>query len=71
MMDWPFYGFVEMLMSSPISAHISDASKAQDDRVVPSRLLVAEATLDRLLGLVESDQAPTPALRELMQSGET
>ena len=89
-------------MSTRISAHISDETKAQlevfvtsrgvtrarliEDALLhhlqalreipvdlnaPSRLLVSETTLEGLAGLVESDVLPTPALRELMDSGRT
>ena len=87
-------------MSTQISAHISDETKAQleafvrsrgvtrarliedalqhhlqalreipDDLVVPSRLLVSGVSMERLVKLIESDDPPTPALRELMHSG--
>ena len=87
-------------MSTQISAHISDETKAQleafvksrgvtrarliedalqhhlqalreipDDLVVPSRLLVSDVSMERLAKLIESDDQPTPALRELMHSG--
>ena len=89
-------------MSTQISAHISDETKAQleafvtsrgmtkarliedalqhhlqalreipNDLVVPSRLLVSDASMERLLQVIESDDQPAPALRELMHSGKS
>ena len=89
-------------MSTQISAHISNETKAQleafvtsrgvtrarliedalqhhlqalrdipEDLVVPSRLVVSEATLKQLLARIESDDPPTAALRKLMLSGGT
>ena len=88
-------------MSTRISAHISDETKAQldafvkshsitkarlieealqhhllalrvipDDLVVPSRLVVTEASMERLAERLASDEPPTPALRELMRGGQ-
>lgn len=88
-------------MSTQISAHISDETKAQleafvksrgitkarliedalqhhllalrvipDDLVVPSRLVITEASMERIAERLESEEPPTPALRELMRGGQ-
>jgi hypothetical protein len=87
-------------VSTQISAHISDETRAQieafvkkhgitkarliedalqhhllalreipDDVVVPSRLVVTQASLERLAERLASDEPPTEALRKLMAGG--
>ncbi|MFZ0255115.1 MAG: hypothetical protein WAN46_05620 [Gammaproteobacteria bacterium] len=38
-----------------------------DEALVPARLVVEDQTFDRIVELVTSPPAPTPALRELMR----
>ncbi|MDT8369520.1 MAG: DUF1778 domain-containing protein [Longimicrobiales bacterium] len=38
-----------------------------DDAFVPTRLVIEDAAFDRIVEVMESPPAPTPALRELMR----
>ena len=59
------------LIEDALQHHLQALREIPEDLVVPSRLLVSEATLERLVDRIESDEPPTPALRKLMHRGPT
>ncbi len=57
------------LIEDALQHHLQALREIPDDLVVPSRLLISDVAMERLVKLIESDDQPTPALRELMHSG--
>ena len=61
------YGTIKAgLVEGALQRHLQALRQIPSDLVVPSRLVVTEASLKRLAAPVASSEPPTPALRELM-----
>jgi hypothetical protein len=54
------------LIEEAIQHHLQALREIPNDLVVPSRLVVTEASMKRVAARLASDDPPTPALRDLM-----
>ncbi len=57
------------LIEEALQHHLQALREIPDDLVVPSRLVVTEASMERIAQQINSDEPPAPALRELMGGG--
>jgi len=57
------------LIEEALQHHLQALREIPEDLVIPSRLVVTEASMERLVQLIDSDEPPTEALRELMGGG--
>jgi predicted RecB family nuclease len=54
------------LIEEALQHHLQALREIPSDFVVPSRLVVTEASMKRVAARLASDDPPTPALRDLM-----
>jgi hypothetical protein len=57
------------LIEEALRHHLQALREIPSDLVVPSRLVVTEASMKRVAARLASDDPPTPALRELLLEG--
>jgi hypothetical protein len=64
------YGITKArLIEEALQHHLQALREIPSDLVVPSRLVVTEASMKRVAARLASDEPPTPALRELRLEG--
>ena len=64
------YGITKArLIEEALQHHLQALREIPSDLVVPSRLVVTEASMKRVAARLASDEPPTPALRGLLLKG--